>query len=155
MPNGPDSYWNAMCSETGILNKDTNPQHMVRHMVEIPCHDTSRKALELYDAYPGRTMKFGVSQAHTYQWLHALASLGRANRRLTADCPTAMAFDKGDVRTYAVHNYSDADITVKFSDGFTMTASRQTHHRHRQESRPCRGPRHTRRARSPRLSCLL
>ena len=117
-----DSYWNAMCSETGILNKDTNPNIWYDTWWKFLAMIRPEKALELYDAYPGRTMKFGVSQAHTYQWLHALASLGRANRRLTADCPTAMAFDKGDVRTYAVHNYSDADITVKFSDGFTMTA---------------------------------
>ena len=117
-----NEYWKTMCTETGILNKDTNPNIWYDTWWKFLAMTNPTKALELYADYPGRTMKFGVSQAHTYQWLHALNRLGRANMRLTADCPTAMAFDKGDVRSYVAHNYGDSEVTVTFSDGFKMQA---------------------------------
>ena len=115
-------FWRTMCNETGILSKEQNGDIWYDSWWKFLAMLDAEKAIKLYTDYTYRDIKFGVSQAQTYQWLYAMASLGRANRRLTADCPMAMAFDKGDVRTYAVHNYSSADITVKFSDGFTMTA---------------------------------
>jgi hypothetical protein len=65
-------------------------------------------------------MKFGVSDAQTYHWLHAMNAMGTLEATLTADYPIAAAFsDNGDI-TYVAHNYSNAPITVTFSDGYTL-----------------------------------
>jgi endo-1,3(4)-beta-glucanase len=79
-----------------------------------------KRAIDLYDSYPDRIMKFGVSDAQTYHWLHAMNAMGTLEATLTSDYPIAAAFsDNGDI-TYVAHNYSNAPITVTFSDGYTL-----------------------------------
>lgn len=68
----------------------------------------------------------GETRAHTYHWLHAFDGLGHlatGTGALTADHPAAMAFDKGDVRTYVVYNFTAAAQTVSYSDGHTVVAA--------------------------------
>jgi endoglucanase Acf2 len=63
----------------------------------------------------------GGSQAHTYQWIHALDALGRPDAKVTADWPTAAVFDKAGSRTHAAWNPTARPITVTFSDGAKLT----------------------------------
>ena len=39
---------------------------------------------------------------------------------ITSDCPISAAFNNDGEITYVAHNYSDQDIVVTFSDGFTL-----------------------------------
>jgi hypothetical protein len=74
----------------------------------------------MYNSYPDREIKFGISDAQTYHWLHAMNALGRVNVAITADYPIAAAFIlNGDI-TYVAHNYSNAPITVNFSTGHQL-----------------------------------
>jgi endoglucanase Acf2 len=68
----------------------------------------------------------GESKAHTYHWLHTFKALGHfktGTGELTANDPAAVAFDKGDVRTYVVYNFSGQTKTVTYSDGKTVSAA--------------------------------
>ena len=80
------------------------------------------KALELYGNSPNRTLKFGVSDAQTYYWLHNLESLGVFQPQITANYPIASVFEKEGLKTYVAHNYSATTKTITFSDGFSLTA---------------------------------
>mgnify|MGYP000368531635 CR=1 FL=1 len=77
-----------------------------------------QKAIDLYDSYPNRNLKFGVSDAQTYHWLHTMNAMGQLDATITANHPIAAVFNDGGNKTYVGHNYSDAPITVTFSDGF-------------------------------------
>ena len=113
--------WNEMEANTEILSTtSTNPNLW---------HDTfwkylslldPEKAIDLYNSYPNRVMKFGVSDAQTYHWIHAMNAMGTLNSELTADYPIAAAFEKNGTTTYVAHNYSNAPLTVSFSDGFNL-----------------------------------
>lgn len=63
----------------------------------------------------------GATRAHTYHWITTLAAVGTPNLDVTADIPTAAVFEKDGVRTYTAHNHADAERTVTFSDGTTLT----------------------------------
>lgn len=116
-------YWVAMTSETGILNKQSDPNIWYDTWWKFLAMIDNDRAISLYNDFPERTIKFGVSQAHTYQWLYAMRSLGRPNQQITATSPTAVAFDTKETRTYVAQNYSDKAIDVKYSDGFTMNVA--------------------------------
>ncbi|AJR02902.1 glycosyl hydrolase [Siansivirga zeaxanthinifaciens] len=77
-------------------------------------------AIDMYDAYPDRILKFGISDAQTYHWLHAMNALGTLEATLTANYPIAAAFNNNGDMTYVAHNYSNSPITVTFSDGYTL-----------------------------------
>lgn len=114
------SLWNEITSNTGILSNQENPNLW---------HDTywkylslidAQAAIDLYDSYPNRTLKFGISDAQTYYWLHSMNAMGTVDASITADYPIAEAFVDNGVTTYVSHNYSDVAITVTFSDGFML-----------------------------------
>ncbi|MDF1696741.1 MAG: glycosyl hydrolase [Saprospiraceae bacterium] len=114
------SLWNEISSNTGILSNEANDNLW---------HDTYWKylsfldpqaAIDLYDSYPDRNLKFGVSDAQTYHWLHAMNVLGTVNIDITANHPIAASFSKDGEIIYVAHNYSDEAIEVLFSDGFTL-----------------------------------
>lgn len=114
------SLWTEIATNTGILSNEENPNLW---------HDTywkylslidAQAAIDLYDSYPDRNLKFGISDAQTYHWLHAMNALGPVNASITADYPIAVAFGDNETATYVAHNYSDAPITVTFSDGFML-----------------------------------
>ena len=114
------SLWNEITSNTGILNNEVNPNlwHDV-YWKYLSLIDAS-SAIELYNSNPNRILKFGISDAHTYYWLHCMNSLGRYRSNITADWPIAASFDNSGQITYAAHNYTDEDMMVTFSDGYHL-----------------------------------
>ncbi|MZF85344.1 glycosyl hydrolase [Streptomyces sp. SID5643] len=65
----------------------------------------------------GYTPEEGETKAHTYHWVATMNSLGAPDMTITANTPTAVAFDKNDTVTYAAHNYGAEECSVVFSDG--------------------------------------
>lgn len=59
----------------------------------------------------------GESRAHTYHWLHNLASLGLLDESIHGDNPFSMVFDKQGVKTYCAYNPDSTERLVTFSDG--------------------------------------
>lgn len=113
--------WDELKTYTGILsNSDTNPNLWHDTIWKYLSFLDPAKAIELYDAYPDRILKFGVSDVQTYHWIHAMNAMGRLDASIIADYPIAAAFNNGGDITYVAHNYSDAPITVTFSDGFML-----------------------------------
>ncbi|MEO1381673.1 MAG: glycosyl hydrolase [Bacteroidota bacterium] len=115
-----DKIWNEMAQYTGILNNEENPNLWHDVVWKYLAMTDPDLAIMLYDDYPERNLKFGVSDAHTYHWLHSMRALGRVDVSLTADHPLAAAFRSGSDITYVAHNYGTTPLTVTFSDGFTL-----------------------------------
>ncbi|WP_211092004.1 immunoglobulin-like domain-containing protein [Vibrio agarilyticus] len=77
-----------------------------------------------YGKFPGDYIEErGSSKAHTYHWLHTWKDLGHLVTEITADHPAAVVFEKAGTKKYAVYNYDNAAITVKFSDGKIVEAA--------------------------------
>ncbi|WP_162926881.1 glycosyl hydrolase [Flavobacterium psychrotrophum] len=114
------SLWNEITTKTGILSNEANANlwHDVYWQYLSFIHP--QQAIDLYDSYPDRELKFGISDAFTYHWLHAMNTLGTVNTAVTANYPIAASFVANGVTTYVAHNYSDAPITVTFSDGYLL-----------------------------------
>ncbi|XMO87930.1 glycosyl hydrolase [Algibacter sp. AS12] len=113
--------WDELKTNTGILSdSDTNPNLWHDTIWKYLSFLDPAKAIELYDAYPDRNLKFGISDVQTYHWLHAMNALGNLEATITADYPIAAVFNNGGDKTYVAHNYSDGPITVTFSDGFML-----------------------------------
>ena len=81
-------------------------------------------AMRLYKA-AGETYRGegGNTRANTYHWLTSLAVAGRVDATVTADYPLSAVFKKGDIRAYSAYNMQDAPLTIRFSDGFELTAA--------------------------------
>ncbi|MEU1573684.1 glycosyl hydrolase [Streptomyces collinus] len=76
------------------------------------------KAMEHWNRWNGGYVpEDGETKAHTYHWVATMNSLGAPDMTVTANTPTAVAFDKDDSRTYAAHNYGAEECSVVFSDG--------------------------------------
>lgn len=113
--------WDELQIYTGILNNtETNPNLWHDTIWKYLSFLDPEKAIELYDAYPDRGLKFGISDAQTYHWIHAMNAMGVIEASITADYPIAAVFNKDGDKTYVAHNYSDVPITVTFSDGYTL-----------------------------------
>jgi hypothetical protein len=112
--------WNEISAKTGILSNQANDNLWHDIMWEYCAFTNPAKAIELYDSYPGRNLKFGVSDAQTYHWLHSMNALGQIDASVTANYPIATVFKKNNVKTYVAHNYSNTAITVTFSDGYQL-----------------------------------
>lgn len=115
-------YIDAMCAETGILSNENNDNIWYDTWTKFMSMSDPVKGIEFYNKCTRLSNKFGVSQAQTYQWVHAMGRLGCADRTVTADYPLAMAFNNGGVLTYVAQNYGDKAIEVTFSDGHVLTA---------------------------------
>ena len=117
------ALWNEITSNTGILNNEVNPNlwHDV-YWKYLSFIDASA-AIELYNSNPNRILKFGISDAHTYYWLHSMNSIGQYRSNVTADWPIAASFDNLGQITYVAHNYTNEEMIVTFSDGFQLTVS--------------------------------
>ena len=63
----------------------------------------------------------GESKAHTFHWIRNLAALGLVDTTVTADHPLAKVFAKNGAKTYVASNVNSAAITVRFSDGKTVS----------------------------------
>jgi len=112
--------WNEIKANTGIMSNQVNPNLWYDIMWEYLAFIDPAKAIELYNSYPNRELKFGVSDAQTYHWLHAMNALGRVDASVTANYPVAAAFKKGNQTNYVAQNYSNAPITVTFSTGYQL-----------------------------------
>ena len=112
--------WNEMKSNTGILSNQVNANLWHDVYWKYQAFLEPAEAIKLYDSYPDRNLKFGISDAQTYHWLHAINALGRVDASITANYPIAAAFRKGNKITYVAHNYSNAPITVRFSTGYDL-----------------------------------
>lgn len=112
--------WNEIKANTGILSNEENPNLWHDVIWEYLAFIDPQSAIDLYNSFPERTLKFGVSDAQTYHWLHAMNALGKIESSITANYPIAAAFKNEESITYVAHNYSNSPITVTFSDGFEL-----------------------------------
>jgi len=112
--------WDEIAANTGIMSNQANPNLWHDVMWEYLAFIDPAKAIEMYNSYPERELKFGVSDAQTYHWLHSMNALGRVDAAITADYPVAAAFLLHGQVTYVAHNYSNAPITVTFSTGYQL-----------------------------------
>ena len=109
-----------MTSNTGILNNEENPNLWHDTYWKYLSLTDAEAAIELYYSYPNRALKFGISDAQTYHWLHNMNALGTIDTSITANHPISAAFSNNGELTYVAHNYSDNPITVTFSDNFML-----------------------------------
>mgnify|MGYP003335559566 FL=1 len=113
--------WNEIENNTQILNPDSdNPNLWYDTFWKYLALINPEKSISLYKKSPNRNLKFGISDAQTYYWLHSLNSIGLIETNITANYPIASVFIKDGVKTYVAHNYSNQKIDVKFSDGFVL-----------------------------------
>jgi endo-1,3(4)-beta-glucanase len=112
--------WTEIAANTGILSNEANPNLWHDVMWKYLAFIDPQAAIDLYDSYPDRSLKFGISDAQTYYWLHAMNALGVVQPEITSNHPIAAAFEKEGVVTYVAHNYSGQEITVTFSDGYIL-----------------------------------
>jgi endoglucanase Acf2 len=73
----------------------------------------------------GKSMKIedGDSRAFMYHWISTLNSYGVNDKSVTANYPLYNVYNKGGKKTYVVYNSSAKPLTVKFSDGTTVSSS--------------------------------
>ena len=113
--------WEELKTYTGILNPDDENPNLWHDVIwKYLSFIDPEEAIDLYNDNPDRILKFGVSDAQTYHWLHSINAMGRVKADITADYPIAVAFEQDGEITYVAHNYSDTPITVTYSDGFTL-----------------------------------
>ncbi len=113
--------WDEIVANTGISGNQANPNLWHDTMWEYLAFIDPAKAIDMYDSYPNRELKFGVSDAQTYHWLHAMNVLGRVDASITADYPIAAAFRRNGKINYVAQNYSREPITVTFSTGYQLS----------------------------------
>ncbi len=118
--------WNEIEQNTGILSNEPNVNLWHDIMWEYLAFVDPQKAIDLYDSYPDRSLKFGVSDAQTYHWLHSMNVLGNVDVSLTADHPLAAAFTKNGSTIYVGQNYGSNSLDVTFSDGYVLNVPPRT-----------------------------
>ncbi len=112
--------WSEIEQHTGILSNAPNVNLWHDVMWQYLAFTDPDKALNLYDSYPNRNLKFGVSDAQTYHWLHSMKVLGAPDATITADHPLAVAFQGQGSPVYVAQNYGSQAINVSFSDGYVL-----------------------------------
>lgn len=112
--------WNEITQNTGIIGNQVNPNLWHDTYWKYLSFINPQAAIDMYDAYPDRILKFGISDAQTYHWLHNMNAMGTIDTSITANEPIAAVFVKNGVKTYVSHNYSNTPKTVTFSDGFQL-----------------------------------
>ncbi|GIF73991.1 glycosyl hydrolase [Asanoa siamensis] len=80
-------------------------------------------ALAAWRANPGYPPEDGETRAHTFHWLRNVAALGTVDTSVTADTPLYAVFTKNGARTYVATNATANPVTVRFSDGRTLTVA--------------------------------
>lgn len=118
--------WNEIEQNTGILSNDPNVNLWHDIMWEYLAFLDPQKAINLYDSYPDRSLKFGVSDAQTYHWLHSMNVLGNVDVSLTANHPLAAAFNKDGLVIYVGQNYGNDSLSITFSDGYVLQVPPRT-----------------------------
>jgi endoglucanase Acf2 len=72
------------------------------------------------DANPNCKVEDGNTHAFMYHWIYTLNNLGLNDTGITADYPFTNVYRKDGKKTYAVYNFAEKPLTVKFSDGKTV-----------------------------------
>ncbi|MCT4624643.1 MAG: glycosyl hydrolase, partial [Schleiferiaceae bacterium] len=121
-----NTLWNEIEQNTGILTNDPNVNLWHDVMWKYLSFIDPVKALALYDSYPNRSLKFGVSDAHTYHWLHGMDVLGVVDVSITSNHPLAAAFNNNGDITYVAQNYGNTSKVVNFSSGYSLTVPPHT-----------------------------
>jgi hypothetical protein len=119
-PEYVQSLWNEISAKTGILSNQANDNLWHDVYWQYLSFIDPAAAINLYNSYPQRNLKFGISDAQTYHWLHSMNVLGRVNTNITANYPIAASFTSNGITTYVAHNYGNTPITVAFSDGYNL-----------------------------------
>jgi endo-1,3(4)-beta-glucanase len=112
--------WSEIASNTGVLSREDNDNLWHDTYWKYLSFTNPQEAVNLYNAYPERNLKFGISDAQTYHWLHSVNAMGVIDATITANYPITAVFKQNGETTYVAHNYSDSEITVTFSDGFQL-----------------------------------
>ncbi|MEA4839805.1 MAG: glycosyl hydrolase [Bacteroidales bacterium] len=112
--------WNEIVANTGISSNQANANLWYDIMWEYLAFIDPAKAIEMYQSNPNRELKFGISDAHTYHWLHAMNALGSVDATITANYPIAAAFRQNGQVNYVAQNFTSAPITVVFSTGYQL-----------------------------------
>jgi len=115
-----ETLWDEIAVNTGIMSNQANANLWHDTYWQYLAFIDAQAAIDLYDSYPNRALKFGISDAQTYHWLHAMNALGRVNANVTANYPIAAVFTNNGDNIYVAHNYGNTPIAVTFSDGFTL-----------------------------------
>ncbi len=121
-----NQLWAEIEQYTGILTNAANVNLWHDVMWQYLAFTDPAKAIALYNSYPERALKFGVSDAQTYHWLHAMNVLGIVDVSITANHPLAAAFNKNGNITYVAQNYGNSSISVQFSSGYTLVVPPKT-----------------------------
>ena len=114
------TLWNEIAENTGILINEPNDNLWHDVMWEYLSFIDPSAAIEMYDSYPDRSLKYGISDAQTYHWLHSMNAMGNVDTTITADYPIAATFNDSGEIVYTAHNYNNTPITVTFSDGYML-----------------------------------
>ncbi len=112
--------WAEIEKNTGILSNEANVNLWHDVMWEYLAFIDPSKAINMYNSYPNRSLKFGISDAQTYHWLHAMNALGKIDVSITANHPLSVAFTKSGSTTYVGQNYQADTLEVTFSDGYKL-----------------------------------
>ena len=120
------NLWNEMATNTGIMGNEENNNLWHDVYWEFAALTDPDAAIALYDSYPDRGLKFGISDAQTYHWIHNMKAMGQVDASVTANYPIAAVFNNNNDLTYVAHNYSANPITVTFSDGFELEVPART-----------------------------
>jgi endoglucanase Acf2 len=120
------ALWNSMTANTGVLTNTPNPNLWFENYWIYRAFTDPAHALSLYNNFPTYQPKFGNSDAHTYHWLHSFNGMGTVDATVTANHPISVVFNKAGDKTYVAHNYGTAEITVTYSDGYTMAVPART-----------------------------
>ena len=113
--------WTEMVANTGISSNQVNPNLWHDEYWKYLSFINPSAAIEMYNSFPNREIKFGISDAQTYHWIHAMNALGRVDAAVTANYPIAAAFVNNGVINYVAQNYTSSPITVTFSTGYQLT----------------------------------
>ena len=112
--------WAEMAKNTGILSNQANDNLWHDVYWKFLALTDAPRAIELYNSYPKRNLKFGISDAQTYHWLHSLNGLGRLQSNISANHPLAVAFKKDTQMIYVGKNYGKDTLKIDFSDGYQL-----------------------------------
>jgi endoglucanase Acf2 len=91
------------------------------HLMFLAGADPARAAAHLA-ANPNMGVEGGNSKAFLYHWINTLNTLGVNDKTVTADYPIYNVYNKGGRKTYVVYNFAATPLSVKFTDGTTVTA---------------------------------
>jgi len=120
------ALWTDMTAKTGVLSNTPNDNLWFETYWSFRAFSDPASAVSLYNNYPNYKLKFGNSDAQTYHWLHSFNGMGTVDATVTCNYPIAAVFNKAGDKTYVAHNYGATEITVTYSDGFSMIVPART-----------------------------